>query len=348
MQDSGLYGSVGGKEGCRELSELFYARVARDPVLRPLFPAASFRCAIEALATFLAQFLGGPCEYADNRWSLSLREAHQRFKIGQKERAAWLKNMRRALKDAGIEETAREALLQFFEQESAHMVNLPAACPMHGEIAERFAVHRAIEDSVAAVRAGAARDAIALAERSDVQSYFERDRGAWLSLLAVMSGSGHPALLDYTRAKLTANPALAHERYTYGRTLLHEVAGAGSVPIVELLLRLGADPNAVDRFGHTPLYHVGNACGGGDGAGVVHALARAGANVDARASVKQCTALHMAARRGNIPVAAALLECNADPEARDRVGDTPLQRAVNCRKKEMAAFLRQKSNFRAN
>ena len=159
------------------------------------------------------------------------------------------------------------------------------------------------------------------------------------SLLAVMSGSGDPALLDYTRQKLLDNPGLAHERYTYGRTLLHEVAGAGSVAIVELLLRLGADPNAVDRFGHTPLYHVGNAYNVAGGAGVVHALARGGADVNARASIKQCTALHMAARRGNIPVAAALLDCKADLEARDRAGDTPLRRAVNCRKKEMAAFL---------
>src|ERR1035438_348670 len=102
MHGSTLYQSVGGMEGCRKLSEAFYARVEQDPVLRPLFPAASFRCAIEALTLFVAQFLGGPCEYANNRWSLSLREAHLRFKIGVKERAAWLKQMRRVLDDASI------------------------------------------------------------------------------------------------------------------------------------------------------------------------------------------------------------------------------------------------------
>jgi ankyrin repeat protein len=47
----------------------------------------------------------------------------------------------------------------------------------------------------------------------------------------------------------------------------------------------------------------------------------------------------MAARRGNISVAKALLECGANIQARDSKGDSPLRRALNCRKKEMAAFL---------
>jgi ankyrin repeat protein len=55
--------------------------------------------------------------------------------------------------------------------------------------------------------------------------------------------------------------------------------------------------------------------------------------------VKRCTALHMAARRGNVEVAAALLDCGADIEARDSLGETPLRRAVNCNKTEVAALL---------
>ena len=47
----------------------------------------------------------------------------------------------------------------------------------------------------------------------------------------------------------------------------------------------------------------------------------------------------MAARRGNVPVAEALLDCGADGEARDKLGDTPLHRAVKCGKTEMVAFL---------
>ena len=62
MASIDLYQATGGRRVCRQLSEAFYARVARDPVLRPLFPGKSFRCAVEAFAAFLAQFLGGPAE----------------------------------------------------------------------------------------------------------------------------------------------------------------------------------------------------------------------------------------------------------------------------------------------
>ena len=65
---TGLYQAVGGTGTCRKLSAAFYARVQRDPVLRPLFPGKTLRCAIEEFAAFLAQFLGGPPEDAQRRW----------------------------------------------------------------------------------------------------------------------------------------------------------------------------------------------------------------------------------------------------------------------------------------
>ena len=82
MDTSSLYQAFGGAVICRQLSEAFYARAGDDPVLRPFFPGKTHRCAIEAFAAFLAQFLGGPPEDAQFRWFLSLRESHARFKIG--------------------------------------------------------------------------------------------------------------------------------------------------------------------------------------------------------------------------------------------------------------------------
>jgi ankyrin repeat protein/truncated hemoglobin YjbI len=359
-QSVDLYHALGGMDTCRGLSAAFYAHVEHNPVLRPLYPPTLKGCPIETLATFLIQFFGGPCEYAQRRWSLSLYEAHLRFAIGHKEREAWLNNMFQALDEGNIKEPTRSAVRWFFAQSSAFLINQPSEaaneshslleCPsehhndpessrIHQDIAQRWQAQLMLEEMIAAVRQGNADAALALIENPVIQASFTRDRAAFLSFLAVMSDSNQPALLDYVRQTLVNSPALVQERYTYDRTLLHNVAGQGNLSIVEFLLHLGADPNARDQSGHTPLYFVGNASYGVNGADAVRILIQGGANVNAQEQLKHCTALHMAARRGNIPVAEALLDCGAQREARDKLGDTPLHRAVKCGKTEMVAFL---------
>ena len=350
MDGFNLYQAIGGAVTCRKLSESFYARVKRDPVLRPFFPGKSLRCAIEAFTAFLAQFLGGPPEDAQRRWWLSLRESHLRFKIGQKERDAWLKNMMQALDDVPIESSVRSAFRDLFERSSAYVVNVgpapamaddgggPSGGRIHQEISRRWSVQRTLDEAVAAVRRGAAEGAIALAEGSTLQIYFKSNRSVFAALLALMIGSDDGTMLAYVRKELLADPALAQERYS-GRTLLHGAAAAGNLTTVELLLRLGAGPGVTDAGGHTPLYCLANECKVRGAAKVVRALVEAGASVDARDGVKHCTALHMAARRGNVEVAEALLDCGAGIELRDSLGETPLRRAVNCNKTDVAALL---------
>ena len=353
-----LYEALGGTSACRELATAFYARVEHDPILQPLYPPTLKGCPVKALGDFFVQFLGGPCVYAPRRWSLSLREAHLRFKIGQRERDAWLNNISEAIHDLNIQEPACSALLWCFEQAATYLVNhqrietneaapssqfymesQPSTDTLHQDIAQRWLTQRTLEEVVAAARKGEAYDALALIESPLLQTYFKRDHVACLSLLAIFSGSDHPILLQYVHQQLIRYPELAHEPYTYGRVLLHEVAANGSLPIVELLLDLGTNPNAIDRPGHTPLYYVANECHKESGGDIVRALVQGGADVNAPNGAKYCTALHMAARRGNILLAEALLDCEADIEARDKPGDTPLRRAVNCGKTEMVAFL---------
>lgn len=38
LYQAALYQAIGGAATCRKLAEAFYARVDRDPLLRPLFP----------------------------------------------------------------------------------------------------------------------------------------------------------------------------------------------------------------------------------------------------------------------------------------------------------------------
>jgi truncated hemoglobin YjbI len=350
VQEVDLYAAVGGSAGCRALAEAFYALVAQDPRLRPLFPGTTFTCAIAEFTAFLAQLLGGPPDAAQRRHWLSLRDSHRRFPIGPPEQAAWLHQMHRALDAVPLQEPVRRALREFFARSAAYLVNREplAASVVDGSdlghdaiaqaLARRWEVQRGLDMAVAAVREGDAARAIAIAQSAVLLARFQRDRSVWAALLAVMIASGHSVLMTHVHGVLSAEPALAQARYS-GRTLLHGAAAAGSVPTVTELLRQGADPNALDMGGHTPLYDVANACREATGAQVVHTLARAGASVNAAAGVTRCTALHMAARRGNAAVAAALLDCGAEIEARDSRGDTPLRRAVNCGQPVVAALL---------
>ena len=333
---SGLFEALGGLEGCRKLAAAFYAGVDHDPVLRPLY-SPSLKCPTENIALFLAQFVGGPCEYSKERWSLSLREVHQRFKIGRAERDAWLKNMRDALMRTQLGESERAALVAFFENASAYLMNQPPE--VRHEIDCRWAPFRAIESIVEAVRAGDPELAIDLIEGSPAQECFRMDRAAWLSVLALMGGSASPVMLDYAQRRIGGDTSLIGERYTYDRTLLHGAASAGATTFAEFLLRLGANANAQDRFGHTALYAAANSIEPRVDSEIVRALIGGGADVNKRDHVKRCAALHMAARRGNVKVAHALLDCGADIEIRDIAGDTSLRRAVNCSKLEVVALL---------
>ena len=154
--------------------------------------------------------------------------------------------------------------------------------------------------------------------------------------------SGRPALIRFVLGALERDPSLSHTRFS-GKTLLHAAAAAGCLEALTVLLRLGVDPNIQDAGRHTPLYSVANECASSSGAEVVRALVRAGADVNACDGVVRTTPLHMAARRGHVEIARALLDCGAVIDVRDAKGDTPLQRAINCRRGPVAELLRQNS-----
>lgn len=332
---SSLLESLGGEEGCRRLSAAFYRRVGKDPALKPLFPGKTLRCATEEFAAFLIQFLGGDEKQTQHRWWLSLRESHARFEIGAAERSAWLTHMRATVEELPLAHGVREELIRFFTQSSGYVIGKDSGEPSQAELGARWAEQRALDDTVAAIAGGCDEEGIALAQR------FAGRSSVFVGLLARMMQTGRAGLVAFVREAVERDPALVGYRFS-DNTLLNFAAGAGCLRVVATLLRLGVDADVPGRGGHPPLYNVANECSFESGPALAKALIAAGARVNAQSGVTRATALHMAARRGHLEIARALLDCGASLSLRDSKGDTALQRAINCRRREVAELLRQR------
>ena len=121
-----VYELAGGEETFRELVRRFYARVATDPVLRPVYPEQDLAGATERLTLFLIQYWGGPTTYSEERGHPRLRLRHQPFAIGRRERDAWLGHMTAAVDSLDLAPGLRKALVDYFEAASTGMINQPA------------------------------------------------------------------------------------------------------------------------------------------------------------------------------------------------------------------------------
>jgi hemoglobin len=121
-----LYEAAGGEETFKLLGERFYARVADDPLLRPIYPEENLSSAIERLTLFLIQYWGGPSTYNERRGHPRLRLRHQPFPIGQAERDAWLGHMTAAVDSLALAPALRKALVDYFVTASTAMINQPA------------------------------------------------------------------------------------------------------------------------------------------------------------------------------------------------------------------------------
>ncbi|CAJ0941647.1 unnamed protein product, partial [Mesorhabditis belari] len=129
-----------------------------------------------------------------------------------------------------------------------------------------------------------------------------------------------------------------------GRTALHLAAANGHLPLCHLLLQHKAFVNSKSKTGEAPLHlaamngHVK----------VVNVLVQDhGAALEAITLDNQ-TALHFAARHGQLAVAQTLLALGANPNARDDKGQTPLHLAAeNDYPDVVKLFLKMKQNNRA-
>jgi hemoglobin len=122
-----VFEAVGGAATFRTLVERFYAGVATDPILRPIYPDEDLSSAIERLTLFLIQYWGGPDTYSATRGHPRLRLRHQPFAIGKAERDAWLRHMTAAVESLDLPPDVREELLDYFDTASTAMINRSVA-----------------------------------------------------------------------------------------------------------------------------------------------------------------------------------------------------------------------------
>jgi hemoglobin len=120
-----LYEAVGGEPTFRRLVHRFYAEVAADPELRPVYPSRDLGPAEEHLRLFLMQYWGGPATYNELRGHPRLRMRHAHFAIGEAERDAWLRHMRTALDELALDPALDAEFWDYLVMAAHSLINQP-------------------------------------------------------------------------------------------------------------------------------------------------------------------------------------------------------------------------------
>jgi hypothetical protein len=107
-------------------------------------------------------------------------------------------------------------------------------------------------------------------------------------------------------------------------TLLMKVAYSGDTDVAELLLEHGANINAQDGYGNTPLSYAVRA----ENLTMVRFLVEKGANIDLGGDQGKETPLMLAAMQGNVELIDCLLDGSATIDARDTNRSTSLMFAA--------------------
>ena len=118
---------IGGQPAVDRIIDRFYDRMDTLPearVIRVLHPE-NLGATREVLKRYLAEWLGGPRAYSEERGHPRLRARHLPFSIGNEERDAWMLCMRGALEEVVTDVSIREWLEEKLSGVADWMRNRP-------------------------------------------------------------------------------------------------------------------------------------------------------------------------------------------------------------------------------
>jgi len=122
--EGNLWREIGGRDTFERLVRAFYAGIATDEVLLPMYPEQpDLEGAIQRLTGFLEQYWGGPTTYSDERGHPRLRMRHLPFKVNPDARDRWLTHMRAALDSLALPPLQDATLWAYLDRAAHAMVN---------------------------------------------------------------------------------------------------------------------------------------------------------------------------------------------------------------------------------
>lgn len=122
---STFYDEIGGMATIAAIVDRFYAGVAEDEVLRPMYPEEDLGPAAERFTLFLAQYWGGPTTYSDERGHPRLRMRHAPFPVTPAAAQHWLRHFRDGLDAANLTPEQDAQFWDYVTHAAQFMVNTP-------------------------------------------------------------------------------------------------------------------------------------------------------------------------------------------------------------------------------
>ena len=123
QQAETFYDAIGGYDTIAGIVDRFYAGVADDEVLRPLYPEEDLAPAQERFTLFLVQYWGGPTTYNETRGHPRLRMRHAPFAVTPRAKDHWLLHFRAGLDAAGLSPEHDAQFWDYVTHAAQFMVN---------------------------------------------------------------------------------------------------------------------------------------------------------------------------------------------------------------------------------